>query len=853
MRKPYAFLSFVLILSSCIMVNPIVEEDVAPILLETVEVEVELLEYQPAETKVNNLQHTRLDIAFDWEKHHLLGAATLDLNPYFYATNRLQLDAKGFDIHQVAIETDSGRFDLEYSYDSRVLDIILDKTYSRIETYRIYVEYTSKPDDLPIGGSDAIVSDRGLYFVNTDSTEVNKPTQIWTQGQTESSSCWFPTIDSPNERTTQEMYISVDEKYKTLSNGELIYSNFNGDGTRTDYWKMDQDHPPYLFMMAVGDFAVTEDFWVNSKGDEIPVNYWVESEYGEFADDIFGATPEMLTFFSEKLNYDYPWQKYSQVVVRDYVSGAMENTTATIHGEFLNATDRDLLDGNNEDIIAHELFHHWFGDLVTCESWANLPLNESFATYGEYLWEEHKRGQDAADLAMMHFRENYFNEALYHPKNLIRYYYDDKEDMFDSHSYEKGACILHMLRRQVGDEAFFLSLNKYLVNHEYQDAEVHNLRLAFESVTGADLQWFFDQWFLGKGHPKLDVGFEYQLIDSTLSPMTITINQTQQDALFRLPLTVEVVFEDRIETFDWLIEEMEFHSTDYVSGKPLWINIDPDHDLLAEISILYSLDQNLQRFAAGGDLFSRLYPLEEIMMAEAIPEDKRVKFNALLLAALCDPHKEVRLAGLDLISNFGTADDRIRQQTNALMDDKETEVAAEAMLTMITAFNQKDEKRYIEALGHRSYRIMAAGLDGLSLLNPQLALARAKALEKEEKPPLIQAVSSLYANHGNPSHDAYFKNIMKNGDSYETYLATMNYSTYLYNQGGATLEEGVTYLEAQMASDEMLASYSARIALSLIQRELSMDLELLEEENVERKASLTTLINKIAAIILTGS
>jgi len=148
---------------------------------------------------------------------------------------------------------------------------------------------------------------------------------------------------------------------------------------------------------------------------------------------------------------------------------------------------------------------------------------------------------------------------------------------------------------------------------------------------------------------------------------------------------------------------------------------------------------------------------------------------------------------------------------------------------------------------------MAAGLDGLSLLNPQLALARAKALEKEEKPPLIQAVSSLYANHGNPSHDAYFKNIMKNGDSYETYLATVNYSTYLYNQGGAILAEGVTYLEAQMASDDMLASYSARIALSLIQRELSMDLELLEEKDVERKASLTALINNIAAIIVAGS
>lgn len=850
MRIQLLFLISILLLSACIVKVPVVEEEIPPIMMETAEVEAEFPEYQPAPTKVNDLIHTRLDIAFDWEKHYLIGTATLDLSPYFYATNRLQLDAKGFDIDKVALVTDSGWVDLEYDYNNRVIDITLDKTYSRIETYQVLIKYTAKPDELPIGGSNAITSDKGLYFINTDSTEVGKPTQIWTQGQTESSSCWFPTIDAPNERTTQEMYINVDHKYKTLSNGELIYSNFNADGTRTDYWKMDQDHPPYLFMMAVGDFVVAHDKWVNSQGDEIPVTYWVEADYGKYAYKMFGATPEMMTFFSELLNFDYPWAKYSQVVVRDYVSGAMENTTATIHGEFLNQTDRDLLDGNNEDIIAHELFHHWFGDLVTCESWANLPLNESFATYGEYLWDQYKYGQDAADLTMMYFRDSYFREAFHDPKHLIRYYYDDKEDMFDSHSYQKGACILHMLRRQVGDEAFFLALNKYLVDHQYKDAEVHNLRLAFEEITGADLQWFFDQWFLGKGHPKVNVDYH---MDSASNEVSMLFSQTQEGDPFILPFKVEIYTTSGTETVDCLLTESTQSFTWATTAEPLWVKVDPTHDLLAEWNVSYTLDQNISRFKAGGDLFSRLYPLEEFFILDQIPEENRAQFDVTLVAALSDPHAEVRLAALDLIGDFGSSNKQVRNRVLELLDDKNTDVTAAAMLTMITGFDYKDEKPYIEALGNQSYRVMSAGLEGLGLLNPQLALARAKALETETKPEIIQAVSQLYAEEGNSSHDQYFISNIENGDTYQRYLCTMYYGSFLYNQGDEAITSGVDYLLGRLSLDDRISAYSARVALSGLQKDLSMDLELLGEGEEARREYLTTTVNKIADGIAAGS
>ena len=214
---------------------------------------------------------------------------------------------------------------------------------------------------------------KGLYFINPKGEEKDKPTQIWTQGETEANSVWMPTIDKPNQKTTQEIYMTVPAKYVTLSNGLLISQKKNADGTRTDYWKMDLPHAPYLFFMGVGDFAIVKDSY---KGKE--VSYYVEKEYAPVARSIFGNTPEMMKFFSEKLGVEYPWQKYAQIVGRDYVSGAMENTTATLHQESAYQNARELVDGIRwEGTIAHELFHQWFGDLVTAESWSNLTVNES--------------------------------------------------------------------------------------------------------------------------------------------------------------------------------------------------------------------------------------------------------------------------------------------------------------------------------------------------------------------------------------------------------------------------------------------------------------------------------------------
>jgi aminopeptidase N len=340
--------------------------------------------YRATETVFTDLIHTKLEVNFDWTKSRMNGIATISAKPHFYATDSLILDAKGMDILKVQIDSK----DLTYTYDSSYLKIKLNKTYSRNDKYTVVINYVAKPDERKTAGSAAITSDKGLYFINPKGEDKNKMPQIWTQGETEASSVWFPTIDSPNMKSTQEIFITVEDKFVTLSNGKMISSKKNTNGTRTDHWKQELAHAPYLFMMGVGEFKIVKDFYTRPDGTKMEVNYYVEPEWEQYAKAIFGETPQMIKHFSQLLGYEYAWDKYNQIIVRDYVSGAMENTGAVVFGDYAYKTTRELVDGNDQSTIAHELFHHWFGDLVTAESWSNLPLNESFANYSQYLWDE---------------------------------------------------------------------------------------------------------------------------------------------------------------------------------------------------------------------------------------------------------------------------------------------------------------------------------------------------------------------------------------------------------------------------------------------------------------------------------
>lgn len=569
----------------------------------------------------------------------MYGKAWVTLKPHFYATDSLVLDAKGMDIHKLEMVNGNKMTPLKYEYNGMVLNIKLDKFYKGGENYTIYIDYTSKPNELQVKGSAAISDARGLYFINPKGEDKQIPTQIWTQGETEATSVWCPTIDKPNQKTTQEIYMTVPGKYVTLSNGKLTSSKKNADGTRTDYWNMNLPHAPYLFFMGVGEYAVIKDAY---KGKE--VSYYVEKEYAPVARKIFGNTPEMMAFFSKITGVDYPWVKYAQITGRDYVSGAMENTTATIHQESAQQDARELVDGNKwESTIAHELFHHWFGDLVTAESWSNLSLNESFANYSETLWDEYKNGKDAGAAQNFSDMQGYLSSQS-NSKDLVRFRYADKEDMFDAVSYNKGGRILHMLRNYLGDSAFFKGLNLYLTTHKFKSAEAHHLRLALEEVSGRDLNWYFNQWFFGSGHPKLDINYVY---DDNAKNLSVLIKQTQNgNKIFKLPIAIDIYNGANKQRHNIWVEQAEHTFTFSYQSKPDLVNVDADKTLLCEKKDNKTLENYIHQYKYAGNYLDR----REAIEACAKMQDEPKALELLKLALKDDFHglRNYALGQIDL-------------------------------------------------------------------------------------------------------------------------------------------------------------------------------------------------------------
>lgn len=708
--------------------------------------------YHASRTVLTDLINTKLEVSFDWNKSWLIGKETLQAKPHYYASDKLILDAKGMEIKSVSM---AGK-NCEFDYKDDVLTIQLNKTYKRDESFTVVIDYIAKPDERKTGGSSAITSDKGLYFINPKGEEPNKMPQIWTQGETESNSVWFPTIDSPNSKTKQEIYITVQDKYATLSNGKLISSTKNADGTRTDYWKQDLPHAPYLFMMGVGEFKVVKDTYKRPDGTNMEVNYYVEPQWEKDAKAIFGETPAMIGFFSQLLGVEYPWDKYSQIVVRDYVSGAMENTGAVIFGDYAYKTQRELLDDNDNSTIAHELFHHWFGDLVTCESWSNLTLNESFANYSQFLWDEHRHGLDEAEYQALQEAAGYFASAEqggYH--NLVWFDYKSREDMFDGHSYNKGGRILHMLRKYIGDDAFFLALKNYLKANQFKAAEFHQLRLAFEEVSGEDLNWFFNQWYLGKGHPIMDVSYA---TDANSVSVTVKQKQKKEFGLFKLPVDV-TVYDDRGATTSrhWFNDESTTVSIP-TQGTVKNVIFDAEAVILGKMEEKKDPSWYAFQWNNSKHYIHRKNALQKIPSSN--PEASRVAMEALK-----DPFWDIRSGAIEKIGKMSSdnktaAVGRVKQLAASDSVSSVRAAAITALAGMITG--PELEQLCIERLEKDpSYSVMSAALLQLSKVNYKAALEACKRLENEPSGKMQIGVAMIYAKYGEADQMSYYENIFK--------------------------------------------------------------------------------------------
>lgn len=627
--------------------------------------------YRGSYTKNIDIINTRLDLSFDWDSAHVIGKATISAKPYFYPSDQLVLNANGFRLNSVSLIKKDDKIPLRYIYDGKLLKISLDKSYTRDQNFTIFIDYVAMPNKLKIGEDIASAGDRGIYFINRDGKDKGKPRQIWTQGETECNSNWFPTINGTQEKMTQELNITVPNEFVSLSNGTLEISTLNGDGTRTDSWRQEQPHSTYLTMLAVGDFVITKDHWRDKE-----LSYYTEPEYASTAKMVFGKTPEMMEFFSNKLGIEYPWDKYSQIVVRDFVSGAMENTTATVFFEGLNMSEGQFLDENHEDIIAHELFHHWFGNLVTAESWANLPLNESFATYGEYLWEEFKYGRDLADVKGLEDMSIYLANKRKTEPDVIRFDYADKEQMFDEISYHKGGRILHMLRKTVGDEAFFESLKLYLTKHSFKTAEIHDLRLVFEEISGMDLNWFFNQWFLASGHPVLSIQSSYDQIKREIKVGITQDQNLTETPLYRIPISVDIYSGGKIERKEIVLDRQNQSFIFSSLSPPDLVNVDAEKYILAEKNEIKSVQEYVFQYHNAPLFMDRI---EAILKLKDLKEDASAK--ELMVSAIKDKNWLIRHTALSVVEHLSDEEKKAVYGTlkDLAINDKVSQVRAAAV------------------------------------------------------------------------------------------------------------------------------------------------------------------------------
>lgn len=793
-------------------------------------------DYRAAESRTFDLQHTKLELRFDWAKQYVIGKATLKLTPYFYPRDILVLDARSMEFSKILLMDNTTEKELEYEYFDDQIYITLDKTYTRNEDIIVVIEYVAKPNEINEAGSQAITSDKGLYFINPTGDDPYKPRQIWTQGETQANSAWFPTIDAPNEKTTQEVYLTVADTLTTLSNGIQISSVNHNDGTKTDYWRMDKAHAPYLFMIAVGTFKKVTDQW-----REIELGYYVEPEFEKSAKAVFGNTPEMIEYFSELLNYPYPWPLYNQIVVRDFVSGAMENTTASVFMEDLNVTEKELVDENWDYIIAHELFHHWFGDLVTCESWSNLPLNESFADFSEALWISKKYGEEEGDYHAMQALEDYLEEADEEVKDLIRFYYDDKEDMFDRHSYEKGGAILRMLKTYLGEEAFYAALNLYLKNNAYKTVEIHDLRLAFEEITGEDLNWFFNQWFLNSGHPVINVEESYR--GDTLVLKVSQVQNLEEAPLFKLPIYIDFFKGDEYERYPVVLNSVEEEIKIPLEQRPDLILFDGEQELVGEIYYEQSKETLLFQLENVDKLVARYRAFEQI----ATFDDIELMKSALEIALNDKSFRIVTLA-LDFLQSapdFLTNENLLTKVKALTLDDK-SDVRAGALYALVEFNPGKFRDEIMRGVTDSSFGVQGVALEGVLLLDSADRDGIFKSFINETQVDVLLPTANYINTKDDDAYFDWYQERLMKFRSGKLFYFIQYYAEYIIGRDTALKQKAVPLLKKIAMNNEIsYTRYSAYQILFLLSDDIEIEDTLKEIRENEQDEELSALYDKL--------
>lgn len=519
------------------------------------------------------ITHMRLAIEPDLQERLISCEQKLSCT-ILHDTDTIELDAAELQIKSV---TAGSKLDFRSLEDKLIVK--LGRTMKEASKIELAIAYSAKPR-------------QGFYFVAPDKYYPNKHLEAWTQGETTQAKHWFPCIDHPQVKFSSEISVIVQQGFIAISNGKLLKTEQRGK-KQAYHWSESNPHPAYLASVVVGKYAeIKED----------NLQYYVPPERKQDAARSFDQTPKMVKFFEEYLGTKYPYEKYAQVAVQDFVYGGMENPSCTTLTLDTLHDKKAHVDFTSDYLVSHELAHQWFGDLVTCRDWQHIWLNESFATYCEALYWEASRGSDEFQYYVMQTADDYFEEAITrYIRPIVTKVYKHPDDLFDRHTYEKGGCVLHMLRHHVGDKYFRRSLKTYLQRFANGTAETDDLRRVFELETGRSLQQFFDQWIFREGHPDLKVNFSR---DGDI--VKIKVSQAQAGEPFEFMLDIKLVFARSKKIYTFKVSEKENIFQFPVDGDVEWFSVDPQLKILKTISIKAPKEMLVRQLQDGETVVERV-------------------------------------------------------------------------------------------------------------------------------------------------------------------------------------------------------------------------------------------------------
>ena len=651
-------------------------------------------------------RHIKLDLRFDWEREQARGTATITFAPLSANIQNVEFDAAHMAFSSVKLASGTP---LKFEADAlkEKLRITLDRVYQPSDVVTVVVAYNTNGVSTEPGLSGGQFG-RGLSFIKPTPHDPTRPKQIWSQGETEYNHYWFPCYDHPNDFATTEMIATVEKPLMVVSNGKLIETKNNTDGTRTFHWKMEQPHASYLTSIVVGEYVAVEGSYSG-----IPIITYVYPKEVEEGKVTAQRLPEMVKFFSEKTGVKYPYAKYAQTMTRDF-GGGMENITATTQTDQMIHDARTTLDRDWDGLQAHELAHQWFGDLVTCRTWADIWLNESFATYFQAMWNEHRLGKD--NFLYLDVRSNqnaYFGswaQGLRRP--IVTGNYVNKDALFDNYAYPRGAAVLHMLRKTLGEENWWRSIKHYLTKYAHQPVQTEQFRIALEEITGQPLDWFFEQWLYNMGHPVFNVSQSY---NPQTKQLTLKVRQEQkpdlnsaypQTTFFRAPIEVQIGTLAQTRTERVTIEPKEEQTfTFMVETQPLLVNFDYGGTLIKELKFVKTTDELVYQLTRDEDVTGRLWALGQLTNRlndkETVATEKQKIVAALSASLNNDRFWGVRVDVAAAVS--GVQDGQLRTALIAATKDRDARVRTTAVNSLAKSKDPALASVYLPLLSDQSY------------------------------------------------------------------------------------------------------------------------------------------------------